>query len=49
MIGALAVGMISGAYQAEVYRSAVLAVSRGEIEAARAIGMPTMTLWRAAF
>lgn len=37
--GALAVGVISGAYQAEVYRGAFLAVSRGEIEAARAIGM----------
>lgn len=39
--GALAVGVISGAYQAEVYRGAFLAVSRGEIEAARAIGMNT--------
>jgi len=37
--GALAVGVISGAYQAEVYRGAFLAVSTGEIEAARAIGM----------
>lgn len=46
VIGALAVGMISGAYQAEVYRSAVLAVSRGELEAARSIGMPTLTMAR---
>jgi octopine/nopaline transport system permease protein len=38
--GALAVGVISGAYQAEVYRGAFHAVSRGEIEAARAVGMP---------
>ncbi|MGF6551791.1 ABC transporter permease [Paraburkholderia youngii] len=45
-IGAFAVGMISGAYQAEVYRAAVLAVSRGELEAARAIGMPTLTMAR---
>ena len=45
-IGAFAVGMISGAYQAEVYRSAVLAVARGELEAARAIGMPTLTMFR---
>lgn len=37
--GALAVGMISGAYQAEVYRGAFLAISRGELEAAQAIGM----------
>ena len=46
VIGALAVGMISGAYQAEVYRAAVLAVSRGELEAARSIGMPTLTMAR---
>jgi octopine/nopaline transport system permease protein len=39
LAGALAVGVISGAYQAEVYRGAFLAVSPGEIEAARAIGM----------
>ncbi|SMG23140.1 ABC transporter permease [Paraburkholderia susongensis] len=45
-VGAVAVGMISGAYQAEVYRAAVLAVSRGELEAARAIGMPSLTMAR---
>ncbi|WP_206995075.1 ABC transporter permease [Trinickia mobilis] len=45
-IGAFAVGMISGAYQAEVYRAAVLAVSKGELEAARAMGMPTFTMAR---
>lgn len=39
LAGALAVGLISGAYQAEVYRGAFLAVHKGEIEAARAIGM----------
>ncbi len=37
--GALAVGIISGAYQAEVYRSAFLSISKGELEAAHAIGM----------
>lgn len=37
--GALAVGVISGSYQAEVYRGAFLAISKGEIEAARSIGM----------
>lgn len=37
--GALGVGVISGAYQTEVYRGAFLAVSRGEIEAAKSIGM----------
>lgn len=37
--GALAVGIISGAYQAEVFRGAFLAISKGELEAASAIGM----------
>ncbi|WP_415859343.1 ABC transporter permease [Burkholderia sp. BCC1981] len=37
--GALAVGVISGSYQAEVYRGAYLAVARGEIEAAMSMGM----------
>ena len=37
--GALAVGIISGAYQAEVFRGAYLAISKGELEAAQAIGM----------
>lgn len=45
-VGAFAVGMISGSYQAEVYRAAVLAVAPGEIEAARAIGMPRRTMLR---
>ncbi len=39
LAGALAVGVISGAYQAEVYRGAYLAISRGELEAAASIGM----------
>lgn len=37
--GALAVGVISGSYQAEVFRGAYLAIARGELEAASAIGM----------
>jgi len=37
--GALAVGIISGAYQAEVYRGAFLSICKGELEAAHAIGM----------
>jgi octopine/nopaline transport system permease protein len=37
--GAFAVGIISGAYQAEVFRGAYLAISKGELEAAAAIGM----------
>ena len=42
LAGALAVGVISGAYQAEVYRGAYLAISKGELEAASAIGMHRM-------
>ncbi|OLP54068.1 ABC transporter permease [Rhizobium rhizosphaerae] len=39
LAGALAVGIISGAYQAEVYRGAYLAIAPGELEAALAVGM----------
>ncbi|RFB81448.1 ABC transporter permease subunit [Methylovirgula sp. 4M-Z18] len=44
--GVLAIGLISGAYQAEVYRGAYYAILKGEIEAARAYGMSTFTLFR---
>lgn len=37
--GALAVGLISGSYQGEVYRGAFIAISKGELEAATAVGM----------
>jgi octopine/nopaline transport system permease protein len=39
LTGALAVGVVSGAYQTEVIRAAYLAIPRGEVEAARAFGM----------
>ncbi|WP_249678289.1 ABC transporter permease [Pseudomonas abieticivorans] len=39
LVGAIAVGLISASYQAEVYRGAFIAVSKGELEAALAIGM----------
>ncbi|PSJ56078.1 ABC transporter permease [Pseudaminobacter soli (ex Li et al. 2025)] len=44
--GALAIGVVSGAYQTEVFRGAVLALPRGEIEAGRAYGMPPLLLFR---
>ena len=44
--GALALGVVSAAYQAEVYRGAFQAVPRGEIEAARAAGMPPLLMFR---
>ena len=39
LAGALACGLVSGAYQAEVFRGAALAGPRGQVEAARALGM----------
>jgi octopine/nopaline transport system permease protein len=45
-IGTLAVGLVSGAYATEVIRGAVLAVPKGQLEAARAIGMPPWLLFR---
>ena len=42
--GALAVGIVSGAYQAEVFRGAYLAIPRGELDAARAVGMRRWTM-----
>ncbi|SRR5579883_339759 len=44
--GVAALAIISGAYQAEVYRGAYLAIHRGELEAARAFGMPHPTMLR---
>ncbi len=44
--GALAVGVISGAYQAEVFRGAFLAITKGELEAARAVGMGRLLMFR---
>ena len=44
--GMLAIGVVSAAYQAEVFRGAYQSVSRGELEAARAVGMPTWLMAR---
>jgi octopine/nopaline transport system permease protein len=44
--GALAIGVVCGAHHTEVFRGAFRAVSRGELEAARAIGMGTMLRFR---
>jgi octopine/nopaline transport system permease protein len=46
LAGALAVGIISGAYQAEVFRGAFQAIAKGELEAASAIGMPRSLRFR---
>lgn len=39
LVGTLAVGIVSGAYETEVLRGAYRAIPRGELEAARAVGM----------
>jgi octopine/nopaline transport system permease protein len=46
LAGTLAIGVVSGAYQAEVIRGSYLAVPKGEIEAARACGMSGWLLLR---
>jgi octopine/nopaline transport system permease protein len=39
MVGTLSVGLVSGAYETEVLRGAFNAIPKGEVEAARAVGM----------
>jgi octopine/nopaline transport system permease protein len=46
LTGAAALGVVSAAYQSEVFRGALKAVPRGEIEAARAAGMGGFLLAR---
>ncbi|MGV8954588.1 MAG: ABC transporter permease [Cypionkella sp.] len=42
--GIAVLGVVQGAYATEVLRGAILAVPAGQIEAARAMGMPPVTL-----
>jgi His/Glu/Gln/Arg/opine family amino acid ABC transporter permease subunit len=42
----LALGLISAAYMAEIYRSGLVAVDRGQYEAARSLGLTTGQLYR---
>ena len=46
MVGVLAVGIVSGAYQTEVLRGAYQAIPRGEVEAARVAGMGRLLMLR---
>ena len=47
IIGVVAIGLVSGAYQTEAYRSAYLRLERGQIEAGKACGMSSFVLlWR---
>ena len=44
--GVLTMGFIFGAYMAETFRGAILAVEKGQLEAARAYGMSPFLLFR---
>jgi polar amino acid transport system permease protein len=44
--GIVVLGVVQGAYSTEVLRGAILAVPQGQIEAARAYGMPPLMLMR---
>lgn len=46
LAGALAIGVVSGAYQTEVLRAAYLAIPKGELEAATAVGMRPLLKFR---
>jgi len=46
LAGSLAMGVVSGAYHTEVFRGAYRAVSRGELEAAEAVGMSGLLKFR---
>ncbi len=45
-IGVFCIGVSAGAYSTEVIRGAILAIPKGEIEAAQAIGMGSVTRFR---
>ncbi|TPW32207.1 ABC transporter permease [Martelella alba] len=46
LAGILVIGLVQGAYSTEVLRGAILAVPQGQIEAARAYGMPPSMILR---
>lgn len=46
IVGVVAVAAISGAYSTEVLRGAILTIPRGQIEAARAVGMHRVLIFR---
>lgn len=45
-VGVLSIGLVQGAYQTEVFRGAIDAVPKGQIEAAYAAGMSDFLLFR---
>jgi len=46
LIGVLAIGVVSGAYQTEAYRTAFMRLDRGQLEAGSACGMSRFLLLR---
>src|SRR5262249_14129777 len=46
LIGSLALGVVSGAYQAEVFRGAYAVLERGQFDAAKAVGMHRFLMFR---
>lgn len=46
LAAAIAIGLNSGAYTTEILRAAILAVPRGQIEAAETIGLSRFAIWR---
>jgi octopine/nopaline transport system permease protein len=46
LIGSIAIGLVSAAYQAEVFRGGVAAIAVGQLEAARASGMTGLLSFR---
>jgi His/Glu/Gln/Arg/opine family amino acid ABC transporter permease subunit len=44
--GVLALSLNSGAYVTEILRGGLTAIPRGQIDAARAVGMPRQLIWR---
>jgi His/Glu/Gln/Arg/opine family amino acid ABC transporter permease subunit len=43
--GTLALGLVAAAYLAEIYRAGIEAVPRGQVEAAKALGLGVVPLW----
>jgi len=44
--GVSVIGFVYGAFATEVFRGAILAVPKGQIEAAKAVGMHRLLMWR---
>jgi polar amino acid transport system permease protein len=46
LAASIAIGLNSGAYVTEILRAAILAVPRGQVEAAEAVGLSRAAVWR---